>query len=104
VLVWRSPNPSRRPCGYRKSPVGRSSVRKRARMNDPLRRWKCRNCSRANETVVALDGTAKCDHCTKVMSVQPSRVRDGVVLPASYPTRIGTPRGAAKIVRSLGEV
>ena len=51
-----------------------------------LRNWKCRNCGRANRTVVGLDGTAKCEFCTYIMSVQPSRIRGGAILPASYPT------------------
>ena len=72
-------------------------------MDNTLRRWKCRNCSRSNETAIALDGTGKCTHCERLTSVQPSRVRNGVVLPASYPTKMGSNRGAVPI-RSLGEV
>ncbi len=72
-------------------------------MEQALRRWKCRNCSRANETIIELDGTAQCEHCRNRMSVQPSRVRKGVVLPATYPTRMGSP-GRFAHVRSLGEV
>jgi hypothetical protein len=72
-------------------------------MENALRRWKCRDCNRANETVIALDGTAKCEHCTRRTSVQPSRVRNGVILPATYPTRMGSP-GRLAHVRSLGEV
>ena len=60
-------------------------------MDNALRNWKCRNCGRANKTVVALDGTAKCEFCTYVMSVQPSRIKGGAVLPASYPTKAPTP-------------
>jgi len=71
-------------------------------MEDTLRNWKCRNCGRANRTAVALDGTAKCEYCTEKMSVQPSRVRDGVTLPSSYPTRRGTTPGDA-LGRPLGQ-
>jgi len=71
-------------------------------MQDALRNWKCRNCGRANATPVALDGTAKCEHCSYVMSVQPSRLRNGVVLPSSYPTRMG-PRNAVATRGTLGE-
>lgn len=60
-------------------------------MDNALRNWKCRNCGRANKTSVALDGTAKCEFCTYVMSVQPSRIKGGAVLPASYPTKAPTP-------------
>ena len=60
-------------------------------MDNALRNWKCRNCGRANKTAVALDGTAKCEFCTYVMSVQPSRIKGGAVLPASYPTKAATP-------------
>jgi hypothetical protein len=60
-------------------------------MDNALRNWKCRNCGRANKTAVALDGTAKCEFCTYVMSVQPSRIKGGAVLPASYPTKAPTP-------------
>jgi len=38
---------------------------------------------------VALNGTADCPHCRYQMLIQPSRIRDGVILPASYPTRRG---------------
>ena len=61
-------------------------------MQSPLRPWKCRNCGRANQTVVALDGTARCEHCRYQMSIQPSRIKNGTVLPASYPT--SRPRNA----------
>lgn len=71
-------------------------------METTLRNWKCRNCGRANQTAVALDGTAQCEYCTYLMSVQPSRVRDGVTLPASYPTRRGSPRNGT-LDRVLGE-
>jgi len=54
-----------------------------------LRNWKCRDCGRANATEVALDGTAKCVHCSYLMHVQPSRIRNGVLLPLVYPTRRG---------------
>ncbi len=67
---------------------------------ETLRNWKCRNCGRANATPVATDGTAKCEHCRYVMSIQPSRIRkNGAVMPSSYPTRIGSRNGAA--ARSL---
>ena len=55
------------------------------------RSWKCRDCGRANTAPVALDGTAKCEYCSYLMQVQPSRIRNGVKLPASYPTRLGPP-------------
>jgi DNA-directed RNA polymerase subunit RPC12/RpoP len=71
-------------------------------MPNVLRHWKCRNCGRANETTVGLDGTAKCEHCANRMSIQPSRIRNGVLLPASYPTRHDSPRNGALIGR-LGE-
>jgi hypothetical protein len=54
-----------------------------------LRNWKCRNCGRANATEIALNGTAICEYCRDVTLVQPSRIRDGVLLPSSYPTRHG---------------
>jgi DNA-directed RNA polymerase subunit RPC12/RpoP len=56
-------------------------------MDSAPRNWKCRNCGRANRTEVGLDGTAKCEHCAYVMSIQPSRLKGGAVLPSSYPTR-----------------
>ena len=71
-------------------------------MENVLRNWKCRNCGRANSTEVALDGTAKCEYCAYVMSIQPSRVRNGVTLPSSYPTRRGTAPGHVT-ARPLGE-
>ena len=72
-------------------------------MTQALRRWKCRDCSRSNETEVRLDGTAICGHCSHTISVQPSRMRNGNILPAVYPTRVGVLHGAVR-VRSLGEV
>jgi hypothetical protein len=36
-----------------------------------LRRWNCRNCGRSNETLVAANGTAKCEYCTDVAEVRP---------------------------------
>ena len=62
-----------------------------------LRNWKCRNCGRANATTVELDGTAKCEFCAYVMSIQPSRIRNGVVLPAIYPRSAIAPRNDAPI-------
>jgi DNA-directed RNA polymerase subunit RPC12/RpoP len=59
-------------------------------MESALRTWKCRNCGRTNQTEVALNGTASCEHCSYVMSIQPSRLRNGQVLPAVYPTRRGS--------------
>ena len=38
-----------------------------------LRGWKCVDCDRDNETLVALDGTVKCAHCAEKVSIQPSR-------------------------------
>jgi DNA-directed RNA polymerase subunit RPC12/RpoP len=72
-------------------------------MENSLRRWKCRDCSRANETAIEIDGTAQCVYCSRRTSVQPSRLKNGVVLPASYPTRMGSPNRTTH-VRSLGEV
>ncbi len=46
-------------------------------MENVLRRWNCRNCGRSNKTVVAVDGNVKCEYCTDVMRIQPSRVRGG---------------------------
>ena len=42
-------------------------------MEHALKQWKCKNCDRSNETVVALDGTAKCLYCAAVLTIQPSR-------------------------------
>jgi len=42
-----------------------------------LRIWNCRNCGRANKTELALDGTVKCEFCTDVMWIQPSKARGG---------------------------
>lgn len=42
-----------------------------------LRTWNCRNCGRANKTLVEMDGTVKCEHCTDTMRIQPSRARGG---------------------------
>ncbi len=64
-------------------------------MKYALRNWKCRDCGRANATEIGLDGTAKCVHCRYVMQVQPSRIRNGVLLPATYPTRLGSAASAA---------
>jgi hypothetical protein len=33
-----------------------------------------------------------CAHCSAKTQVQPSRIKNGVVLPASYPTRTRAPR------------
>ena len=43
-------------------------------MEKDSRKWKCRNCGRSNMTSVSLDGTVKCDHCSDLTSIQPSRV------------------------------
>jgi hypothetical protein len=61
-------------------------------MNSALRVWKCRHCGCSNTTEVGLDGTSECGTCAKRTQVQPSRIRNGVVLPASYPTKPPTPR------------
>ncbi len=61
-------------------------------MTSGLRTWKCRHCGRSNTTEVGLDGTAGCGACAKRTQVQPSRIRNGVVLPASYPTKLAAPR------------
>jgi hypothetical protein len=42
-------------------------------MEHALRKWKCTHCGRDNETVVGLDGTAKCPRCAGTMRVQRSR-------------------------------
>src|SRR4029077_6409335 len=36
-----------------------------------LRGWNCRNCGRHNKTLVAGDGTAKCEYCTDVAEIRP---------------------------------
>jgi len=73
-------------------------------VSQTLRRWKCRDCSRSNETEIGLDGTAVCGHCSHRINVQPSRLKNGTLLPAVYPTRLGAPGAAIHRVRSLGEV
>lgn len=35
-----------------------------------MRRWNCRNCGRSNKTVIAPDGTVKCEYCTDVTNSQ----------------------------------
>jgi hypothetical protein len=55
-----------------------------------MRNWNCRNCGKANKTEVAMDGTVKCDFCTDVMRIQPSRFRGGEA-PGQLP---GSLRGA----------
>ncbi len=60
-----------------------------------LRTWKCRHCGRANATSIGLDGAGTCEHCAAATQVQPSRLRNGVVLPASFPT--GTRTAAAPV-------
>lgn len=70
---------------------------------ETLRRWKCNHCSRANETAIGLEGSGQCTYCRNLTSVQPSRVRNGVVQPAVYPTRMGSSFSVTG-VRSLGEV
>ena len=60
-----------------------------------LRTWKCRQCGRANSTEIGLDGIGTCEHCTKTTAVQPSRIRNGVILPASFPSRPKAKEGAA---------
>jgi hypothetical protein len=44
-------------------------------VKDTLRNWYCRNCGRSNQTVIAQDGTARCEYCANVTRIQPSRVR-----------------------------
>lgn len=41
------------------------------------RNWHCRNCGRSNTTEIQLDGKVKCEFCSWVMSIQPSRARGG---------------------------
>ena len=41
--------------------------------NEPKWKWKCRNCGRANATVPGENGKVKCEFCTDVMSIRPSR-------------------------------
>jgi hypothetical protein len=36
---------------------------------------------------VELNGTAKCEHCSYVMALQPSRIRNGQTLPGTFPVR-----------------
>lgn len=57
-------------------------------MSSAMRTWKCRHCGYSNTTEIPLDGTGTCTHCSAATQVQPSRIRDGVILPASFPTRI----------------
>jgi hypothetical protein len=38
-----------------------------------LRSWTCEKCGRANETVVALDGHARCAFCQSKTRIQASR-------------------------------
>ncbi len=61
-------------------------------MKYALRVWKCRHCGCSNSTEVGLDGTSECLTCSNRTQVQPSRIRNGVLLPASYPTRRPAPR------------
>ena len=61
-------------------------------MKYSLRVWKCRHCGYSNSTEVGLDGAGACTTCGNHTQVQPSRIRDGVVLPASYPTKRVAPR------------
>jgi len=61
-------------------------------MNSALRVWKCRHCGCSNATEVGLDGAGRCGTCANQTQVQPSRIRNGVVLPASYPTKPAPPR------------
>lgn len=41
------------------------------------RNWHCRNCGRSNSTEIELDGRVKCEFCSWVMRIQPSRARGG---------------------------
>ncbi|HLN79768.1 MAG TPA: hypothetical protein VK392_01115 [Thermoanaerobaculia bacterium] len=41
------------------------------------RNWHCRNCGRSNTTEIGLDGKVKCEFCSWVMRIQPSRARGG---------------------------
>lgn len=70
VGLWPSdgPHPQVNECP---SPV--SGKKAGSVMEHALKHWKCKNCGRFNNTVVALDGTAKCPHCARVLSIQPSR-------------------------------
>jgi len=68
-------------------------------MSGILRSWKCRNCGRANSTEIGLEGTGTCAHCSAATQVQPSRIRNGVILPASFPTR---PRPVAPVEERSG--
>jgi hypothetical protein len=72
-------------------------------MSTVLRSWKCRHCGRANATAIGLDGTGTCEHCAAATQVQPSRLRNGVVLPATFPTRPRPATGApATLIEDLG--
>jgi hypothetical protein len=42
-----------------------------------MQKWTCSSCGRSNVTEMALNGTAKCDHCAAVVKIQPSRARGG---------------------------
>jgi hypothetical protein len=57
-------------------------------MSSILRTWKCRHCGRANSTEIGLEGTGTCTHCAAATQVQPSRIRNGVILPATFPSRV----------------
>jgi hypothetical protein len=46
-------------------------------MEDVMQNWNCRGCGRTNTSVVAPDGTVKCQYCREVKSIQPSRNRGG---------------------------
>jgi hypothetical protein len=42
--------------------------------NNDIRRWNCRHCGRGNVTLVSLEGKVKCEHCSQVTAIQPSRL------------------------------
>ena len=44
-------------------------------MDPVLRKWNCKNCGQRNKTVVAADGTVKCEYCTDVMRIPPVKAR-----------------------------
>jgi DNA-directed RNA polymerase subunit RPC12/RpoP len=46
-------------------------------MENVLRAWNCRGCGRSNNTNIEPDGTVKCEYCSDVKRIQPSRIRGG---------------------------
>ena len=42
-------------------------------MKARVRRWNCPNCGRSNRTAVTPDANARCEYCTDVSRLEPSR-------------------------------